>query len=52
MFEPGDHLDLKYKIVKQPKPDFMQYMQFLNEAYKSDGKNLENEFNGTWKFKI
>lgn len=48
LFEPGDHLDIRYSISRAGKVEFNQYMTFLHEAYKSERLNVENEYAGTW----
>jgi len=50
LFEQGDHLDIKFKMMRQGNVEFNRYMRFLHEAYKSDSVNLDNEFAGTWSF--
>lgn len=52
LFEEGDNLDVKMSIQRAGQVDFNEYMQFLHEAYKVQNINVENEYTGTWSFKI
>ncbi len=49
--EPRDNLEYDYEINKLGKVDVASYMLFLHEAYKSEYKNIENEYSGTWSSK-
>lgn len=52
LFEPGDHLDIKYSITRQGPVEFSEYMIFLHEAYKSSSLNIENEYGGSWSLMV
>jgi hypothetical protein len=52
LFEKGDHLDVKYSIQRVGKLNFTSYMGFLHEVYKQQNMALENEYSGTWSFKV
>ena len=52
LFEPGDHLGVKYFIQRHGRMDFNEYMKFLHEAYKCSAINLDNEYSGTWSFVV
>lgn len=37
----GDQIDVKYNFNKLGKPTFLDYMNFLHEAYKFDTLNVD-----------
>jgi len=48
LFEPKDHLEFTYDIKKVGKVSYQEYMQFLHENNKSEYKNVESEYSGSW----
>lgn len=47
-FMAGDQIEVKYKFKKIGKPFFIDYMNFLHEAYKFDTMNIDFSYAGTW----
>jgi hypothetical protein len=45
---PGDQIEVKYKFKNLGKPNFIDYMNFLHEAYKFDTLNLDLSYSGAW----
>lgn len=45
---PGDQIEVKYKFKKIGKPLFLDYMNFLHEAYKFETINLDFSYIGAW----
>lgn len=45
---PGDQIEVKYKFKKIGKPTFIDYMNFLHEAYKFETVNLDLSYIGAW----
>ncbi|KAL4427251.1 hypothetical protein ABPG74_011487 [Tetrahymena malaccensis] len=45
---PGDQIEVKYKFKKIGKPAFLDYMNFLHEAYKFETMNLDLSYIGAW----
>jgi len=45
---PGDQIEVKYKFKNLGKPNFIDYMNFLHEAYKFDTMNLDLSYSGAW----
>ena len=50
MFEPGDHFHLDYSVQRDGFMPFAEYMEFLNEAFKSKQQNISSNYQGTWRF--
>jgi len=51
-FEAGDNFEVKVQFQRVGHIGFNEYMKFIHEAYKVDKMNINNEYQGTWSFKI
>jgi hypothetical protein len=47
-FSHGDQIEIKYKYYKMGQPQFIDYMNFLHEAYKFETINLDLSYAGAW----
>jgi len=47
--EPGDNLEILYKMTHTGVMEFGEYMAFLHNAFKQDLVTLNKDFIGTWR---
>lgn len=47
--EPGDTLEILYKMTHTGVMEFGEYMSFLHNAFKQDLVTLNKDFIGTWR---
>lgn len=47
-FQKNHQIEVKYKLVNCGQPSFVDYMNFLHEAYKMETLNLDLSYAGVW----
>lgn len=48
IFQNHHQIEVKYKFVNRGVPSFIDYMNFLHDAYKMDTLNLDLSYSGIW----